>query len=133
MSTAPTSSAGAYAGSQDTDTGFLRRPHWVTRRVRRVVARGGAGRWICHRPRQQGAELHQPSRAPRPFAWLDLTVDDTLWNRLSAEAQAEVDGLIAAGRSIQAIKTMRERTGLPQPELRECIDLLAWRHGALQE
>ncbi|WP_405992608.1 hypothetical protein [Streptomyces sp. NBC_00986] len=60
-------------------------------------------------------------------------MDDTLWNRLSAEAQAEVDGLIAAGRSIQAIKTMRERTGLPQPELRECIDLLAWRHGALQE
>lgn len=60
-------------------------------------------------------------------------MDDMLWNRLPAEAQAEVDGLIAAGRNIQAIMVMRERTGLPQPELRECIDLLAWRHGALQE
>ncbi|MFG2371041.1 hypothetical protein ACGFY9_06140 [Streptomyces sp. NPDC048504] len=60
-------------------------------------------------------------------------MDDMLWNRLPAEAQAEVDELIAAGRNIQAIMVMRERTGLPQPELRECIDLLAWRHGALRE
>ena len=60
-------------------------------------------------------------------------MDDTLWNRLPPEAQAELDALITADRSIQAIMAMRERTGLPQPELRECIDLLAWRHGALGE
>ncbi|WP_406125210.1 hypothetical protein [Streptomyces sp. NBC_00989] len=60
-------------------------------------------------------------------------MDDTLWNRLPPKAQAEVDGLIAAGRNIQAIMVMRERTGLPRPELRDCIDLLAWRHGALGE
>jgi hypothetical protein len=55
-----------------------------------------------------------------------LDVDDTLWDRLSTEARAEVDGLIAAGRNIQAIMMIRERAGLPRPELRECVDLLAW-------
>ncbi|MEV6509700.1 hypothetical protein AB0M61_26725 [Streptomyces sp. NPDC051642] len=60
-------------------------------------------------------------------------MDNMLWNRLSPEAQAEVDGLIAAGRNIQAIAVMRERLGLPRPELRDCIDLLAWRHGARNE
>jgi hypothetical protein len=64
---------------------------------------------------------------------LDLHVDDMVWNRLSAEARAEVDGLIAAGRSIQAIIVMRERVGLPHPDLRECVDLLAWRQTVQHE
>jgi hypothetical protein len=62
-----------------------------------------------------------------------LDVDDTLWDRLSAEARAEVDGLIAAGRNIQAIMVIREGVGLPRPELRDCIDLLACLHGAERE
>ncbi|MEV8545207.1 hypothetical protein [Streptomyces sp. NPDC051572] len=60
-------------------------------------------------------------------------MDDMAWNRLSAEAQAEVDGLIAAGRSIQAIMVMLERADPPRPDLRECVDLLAWRHRAQRE
>ncbi|MGW0829746.1 hypothetical protein [Streptomyces prunicolor] len=60
-------------------------------------------------------------------------MDDTLWNRLSAEAQTEVNDLIAADRDIQAVKAIRERAGLPRPELRECIDLLAWLHTAQQQ
>ncbi|MFJ9376267.1 hypothetical protein [Streptomyces sp. NPDC101455] len=46
------------------------------------------------------------------FCWLHLYVDDMVWSGLSAEAQAEVDGPIAAGRNIQAIMVMRERSGL---------------------
>ncbi|WOX10468.1 hypothetical protein [Streptomyces sp. N50] len=63
----------------------------------------------------------------------DADADDTLWNRLSTEAQAEVNALIAAGRNIQAIMAIRDHVGLPRPELRECVDLLAWLHGAERE
>ncbi|MEV5528019.1 hypothetical protein [Streptomyces prunicolor] len=60
-------------------------------------------------------------------------MDNMLWNRLSAEARAEVDGLIAAGRTIEAIVMMLERAGPPRPDIRECVDLLAWRHRAQNE
>jgi hypothetical protein len=60
-------------------------------------------------------------------------VDDVLWSRLSAEARAEVDGLVAAGHSVQAIVVMRECAGLPQPDLRECVGLLAQRLTVLRE
>lgn len=60
-------------------------------------------------------------------------MDNTVWNRLSAEARTEVDGLVAAGLTIPAIVAMLERADPPRPDLRECVDLLAWRHRALQE
>ncbi|WP_329405980.1 hypothetical protein OG802_00190 [Streptomyces sp. NBC_00704] len=60
-------------------------------------------------------------------------VDDVLWNRLSAEERAEIDALVAAGRSVQAIVVMRECAALPQPDLRECVDLLAQRFTVLRE
>lgn len=62
----------------------------------------------------------------------NASVDDSLWSRLSAEARAEVDALIADGRHIQAIALMRER-GLPQPDLRECVDLLELRASSLRQ
>lgn len=62
-----------------------------------------------------------------------MGMNEGLWSRLSAETRAEVDGLVAAGRTVQAIVVMRERAGLPQPELRDCVDLLAQRFTALQE
>jgi hypothetical protein len=43
-----------------------------------------------------------------------------------------LDGLIAGGRHIQAIAVMRERAGLPQPELRACVDLLELRAKCLR-
>ncbi|MEU8889620.1 hypothetical protein [Streptomyces sp. NPDC048442] len=52
---------------------------------------------------------------------------DSLWDRLSAPVRAEVDDLVADGRNIQAIVAMRERAGVPVPEIRECVDLLAER------
>ncbi|MEU2494616.1 hypothetical protein [Streptomyces sp. NPDC007883] len=60
-------------------------------------------------------------------------MDEGLWSRLSAETRAEVDGHVAAGRTVRAIVVMRERAGLPQPELRDCVDLLAQRFTALRE
>ncbi|MFJ8629326.1 hypothetical protein [Streptomyces sp. NPDC093568] len=60
-------------------------------------------------------------------------MDESLWSRLSVEARAEVDGLITDGRNIQAIQMMRERAGLPRPELRACVDLLALRAEILRE
>ncbi|MDT0453750.1 hypothetical protein [Streptomyces hesseae] len=55
----------------------------------------------------------------------------SLWDKLSDEARAEVDELINSGRTIQAIASMREHTGPPVPELRECVDLLADRQAVL--
>ncbi|MER7379722.1 hypothetical protein [Streptomyces lanatus] len=60
-------------------------------------------------------------------------MDNVLWNRLSAEAQLEIDSLVSAGRNVQAIAAMREHVGVPQPELRECVDLLSQRSAALRE
>lgn len=59
-------------------------------------------------------------------------VDDALWNRLSVGVRAEVDGLIADGRPIQAIAVMREHGGPPPPELRDCVDLLELRAKTLR-
>jgi len=68
------------------------------------------------------------------FARFNVGVDDSLWGRLSFEARAEVvDGLIAAGRNVQASAVMRERVGLPRPGLHECVDLLAQRFTVLRE
>ncbi|GAA3918977.1 hypothetical protein GCM10022244_30180 [Streptomyces gulbargensis] len=52
---------------------------------------------------------------------------NALWDRLSVEAQAEVDGLISAGRNVQAIAVIRESAGLPAPGLHECVDLVDQR------
>ncbi|MCX4510545.1 hypothetical protein OHA27_09535 [Streptomyces sp. NBC_01619] len=62
----------------------------------------------------------------------NVSVDDSLWSRLSVEARAEVDGLIADGRHVQAIAVMRERAGLPQSDLRECVDPLELRASSLR-
>ncbi|MGP4087844.1 hypothetical protein [Streptomyces sp. KR55] len=69
----------------------------------------------------------------RLLSRFNVGVDDSLWGRLSAEARAEVDGLIAAGRSVQAIAVMRECAGPPRPGLHECVDLLDQRFMALRE
>ncbi|GKQ40283.1 hypothetical protein [Streptomyces sp. A012304] len=59
-------------------------------------------------------------------------MDDALWSRLPVGTRAEVDGLIADGRHIQAIAVMREQAGLPRPELRDCVDLLELRARVLR-
>ncbi|MCQ9184561.1 hypothetical protein KMT30_37090 [Streptomyces sp. IBSBF 2953] len=58
-------------------------------------------------------------------------MENALWGRLTAEARAEVDRLVSARRPIQAVVMMRERAGLPTPDLRECVDLVALRHRVL--
>ncbi|UKY55619.1 hypothetical protein [Streptomyces inhibens] len=60
-------------------------------------------------------------------------MDDSLWVRLPADAQAEVDRLVSVGHNVQAIVVMREHVRLPQPSLRECVDLLSQRFTALRE
>ncbi|MGW7042178.1 hypothetical protein ACWGDT_05570 [Streptomyces avermitilis] len=67
------------------------------------------------------------------FGRFNVGVDNSLWSRLSAEARTEVDGLVAAGRNVQAIAVMRERAGQPRPGLRECVDLLDQRFTALRQ
>lgn len=62
-----------------------------------------------------------------------MGMNEGLWSRVSAETRTEVDGLVAAGRTVQAIVVMRQRTGVPRPELRDCVDLLAQRLTALRE
>jgi hypothetical protein len=58
---------------------------------------------------------------------------NALWDRLSVEVQAEVDGLVSAGRSVQAVAVMRERAGLPAPGLHECVDLVDQRFRVLRQ
>lgn len=58
---------------------------------------------------------------------------NALWDRLSVEVQAEVDGLVSAGRHVQAIAVMRERVGLPTPGLHECVDLVDQRFKVLRQ
>ncbi|MFK8905955.1 hypothetical protein [Streptomyces sp. YS-3] len=60
-------------------------------------------------------------------------MNDSLWGRLSAEGQREVDRLMAAGRNVQAIMAMREYADGPKPEIPECMDLLDWRFTILRE
>ncbi|MGC9539728.1 hypothetical protein [Streptomyces sp. UG1] len=76
---------------------------------------------------------HGSGRGLRLFGRFNVGVEDLLWSRLSTEARAEVDGLIAAGRSVQAIAVMRECAGLPRPGLHECVDLLAQRFAVMRE
>jgi hypothetical protein len=57
---------------------------------------------------------------------------NALWDRLSAEARAEVDSLVSAGRNVQAIAVMREHAGLPAPGLHECVDLVDQRFRVLR-
>ncbi|RLU99187.1 hypothetical protein CTZ27_14600 [Streptomyces griseocarneus] len=60
-------------------------------------------------------------------------MENLLWHRLTSAARAEVDTLIANGRTIQAIAVMRDHAEPPTPDLRECVDLLALRHEALHD
>ncbi|WP_128512683.1 hypothetical protein [Streptomyces inhibens] len=60
-------------------------------------------------------------------------MDDSLWGRLPTEAPSEVDRLVSFGHNVQAIVVMREHACLPQPGLRECVDLLNRRFAALRE
>lgn len=62
----------------------------------------------------------------------NVRMNSALWGRLSPGGQREVDELVAAGRHIQAIALMRERAGLPQPDLRDCVDLLEQRAQVLR-
>ncbi|MEV7177106.1 hypothetical protein [Kitasatospora sp. NPDC093679] len=57
---------------------------------------------------------------------------NSLWDRISAEGQVEVDRLIDAGRDVQAIMLMREFAGTPRPGVHECVDLQGQRFAALQ-
>lgn len=69
----------------------------------------------------------------RLLSKFNARMDDSLWGRLPVEAQAEVDRLVSVGHNVQAIVVMREHTGLPQPSLRECVDLMSQRFAALRE
>lgn len=62
----------------------------------------------------------------------NMGMNDSLWGRLSSGDQREVDQLVTAGRHIQAIALMRERAGLPRPDLRDCVDLLEQRASVLR-
>lgn len=60
-------------------------------------------------------------------------MNDSLWGRLSAEGQREVDRLITAGRNVQAILVMRECADGLKPGIPECADLLDWRFTTLRQ
>ncbi|MFD9334948.1 hypothetical protein ACFWBF_11165 [Streptomyces sp. NPDC060028] len=64
---------------------------------------------------------------------LDVRVNDSLWNRLSVEARAEVDHLVGIRRNVQAIAVIRERAGLPRPDFKECVALLDQRFTFLRK
>ncbi|MEU9378799.1 hypothetical protein AB0D94_34290 [Streptomyces sp. NPDC048255] len=61
-----------------------------------------------------------------------MSVDDALWSRLSPEARVEVDALITAGRTLQAIKVMREHIRPPWPALWDCVEALQERADVLE-
>ncbi|MER6788992.1 hypothetical protein ABT330_30965 [Streptomyces sp. NPDC000658] len=58
-------------------------------------------------------------------------MENALWGRLPTETQVEVDGLLSDRRTVQAVMVLRERAGLPAPDLRECVDLVALRYRVL--
>lgn len=60
-------------------------------------------------------------------------MESALWGRLPVEARSEVDSLVSAGRTVQAIAVMRDRVGPPRPSLHECVDLVSWRLSALRQ
>ncbi|WP_053125992.1 hypothetical protein [Streptomyces ambofaciens] len=74
-------------------------------------------------------ELGKPAMPER----FNVKVNDALWERLPVEDRQQVDELVDAGRHIQAIALMRECTGLPRPDLRDCVDLLELRAQALRD
>ncbi|MFF5257040.1 hypothetical protein ACFY4K_34105 [Streptomyces leeuwenhoekii] len=62
----------------------------------------------------------------------NVKVNNALWECLPVEDRRQVDELVVAGRHIQAIALMRERAGLPRPDLRDCVDLLELRAQVLR-
>lgn len=61
-----------------------------------------------------------------------MSMDDALWSRLSPEVRVELDALITSGRTVQAVKMMRECIGPPRPALWDCIEVLQERADALE-
>ncbi|GGV20153.1 hypothetical protein GCM10010495_39110 [Kitasatospora herbaricolor] len=66
-------------------------------------------------------EIRWARRSPGRF---NADVENSLWDRISAEGKAEVDRLVAAGHYVQAIKWMRDCAETPTPGIHECVDLL---------
>ncbi len=60
-------------------------------------------------------------------------MENALWDRLPVEVRSEVDGLVSAGRNVQAVAVIRDRVGLPVPSLHECVDLVDQRFSALRQ
>jgi len=68
----------------------------------------------------------QPRRAPAPVARRDTAA-------VSADpVRQEVGRLLAHGRKLDAIKLMRERTGLPLAEAKEAVETMDQRPGAVE-
>ncbi|GAA2491174.1 hypothetical protein GCM10010276_33210 [Streptomyces longisporus] len=87
-----------------------------------------------HQTTREGAALRDrkigdPVDAAELF---NVRMNDALWDRLPSEDRREIDELVAARRHIKAIALMRERVGLPRPDLRDCVDLLEERARVLR-
>ncbi|MFE2285526.1 hypothetical protein ACFXDJ_15300 [Streptomyces sp. NPDC059443] len=59
-------------------------------------------------------------------------MDDALWSRLSPEVRAELDELIASGRTVQAVRVMRGHIGPTRLALWDCIEALQERADVLE-
>ncbi|MEU8943276.1 hypothetical protein OHU17_37875 (plasmid) [Streptomyces goshikiensis] len=59
-------------------------------------------------------------------------MDDALWSRLSPEVRVELDELITSGRTLQAIKMMREHIGPQRLALWDCVEALQERADVLE-
>ncbi|MFF2010464.1 hypothetical protein ACFVWY_15505 [Streptomyces sp. NPDC058195] len=107
----------------------------LERGLRRVDApKGPSGHWLIDiRRLADTAAGREPDLRPLADRVHDLAERHRaplIWWAFPAAVRAEVDELILADRSIQAVRAMRESGLEPRPTLHGCADVLAARHRA---
>ncbi|MFJ8849607.1 hypothetical protein [Streptomyces sp. NPDC102437] len=110
----------------------------LERGFRRIDAPDGtSGRWFADiRRLAEAAAGGEPDLHPLADRALRLTDShraQLLWRTLPADVRERVDGLVLAGRNIQAVHAMRESGIDPRPELHECVEVLDGRQRALAD
>lgn len=90
---------------------------------------GGIVGWALRGTRATGDTVARVPAPPAPVAFPQRGVHTTSVSVLGEEGSREVDALLASGKTIEAIKRVRELTGLGLKEAKDFIEALQRARG----